>query len=205
MTIASNSLLTIHISQPSVDSTCSLVFGLNVEWQKNVSPDTCSGLVIRQTTLQVSVQIYTTHVHMWLETHHRQTNTHTRRPINKTVVLLGQVESSLADTSPVHRDQSVAHGNPCVCFPFVPRSDYPAVDPIQNCFCKTHNLTQYHCCVFYSVTQMSVGGKEGLWGGGVIPIKTQLQLVLNERRNVLLDRPFQLGHLKVLEQARRFR
>lgn len=45
--------------------------------------------------------------------------------------------------------------------------------------------------------------KERLWGGGVIPIKTWLQSVLNERKNLLADRPFQSGHLEVLEHTRR--
>lgn len=59
--------------------------------------------------------------------------------------------------------------------------------------------------------QIDVGrGKEGfagLWGGrgGVIPTKTWLWSVLIERKNVLADRPFQRGHLEVLEQLGRTR
>lgn len=52
-------------------------------------------------------------------------------------------------------------------------------------------------------------GKEGWWGrrggrGGVIPTKTWLRSVI-ERKNVLADRPFQPGHLEVLDQLGRSR
>ena len=46
---------------------------------------------------------------------HTHTDTHRCSPINKSLVLWGQVESNPADTSSVPRDQSVARGNLCVC------------------------------------------------------------------------------------------
>lgn len=153
---------------------------------------------------------------------HGQINTHAhthaqrRSPINKSLVLWGQVESSPADTSSVPRDQSVARGNPCVCS--------LSVSHLKRCtqirlhssgtsakLFFTHKLksdlvsASGAACFTLSKTSVGEGGVMRLREGGVIPTKTWLQSVLIERKNVLADRPFQPGHFEVLDQLKRSR
>lgn len=87
----------------------------------------------------------------------------------------------------------------------VPRSDYTAVEPLQNSILqKNTNLTRYQRLERHVLLrQIDVsGGRRGCGWGGVIPTKTWLWSVLIERKNVLADRPFQPGRLEVLERAR---
>lgn len=185
---------------------------------ENVTPDECSVVLIRRTALRVSVQPHRTRVHTWADKHtrtHTHTHTHRCRPINKSLVLRGQVESSPEDTSPVPRDQSVARGNPCVCS--------LSVSQLKRCTqIRLHSSGTSAKLFFterlksdpvsasgaacFTLSNRRQWGKEGvlrLQGGGVIPTKTLLQSVLIERKNVLADRPFQPGHLEVLDQPGR--
>ncbi len=108
---------------------------------------------------------------------HRQINIHIHRrsPINKSLVLWGQVESSTGDTSSVPRDQSVARGNLCVCSLSLSRLKHctqirlhSSGTSLKRFFTQEHksDLVSASGAACFTLSNRRQWGMEGLWGCG---------------------------------------